>query len=80
MSNKIPFEYYENLDAVIDYIETCTSENRDINGDSMVLFSNVTELVETYLDEVIYTLEQLKTIVSAAAQNAVIVAACQSIE
>jgi hypothetical protein len=80
MSNKIPLEYYENLDAVIDYIETCTSENRDINGDSMMLFPNVTALVETYLDEVTYTPEQLKVVVDAAVQNAVIVSACKSIE
>ena len=82
MSEKIPFlfEYFENLDEVIDFIETCTCENRDINGDSMILFSNVTELVEEYLDEVIYTREELKTVVNAAAQNAIIVAACQSIK
>jgi hypothetical protein len=79
MSNTIKFEYFENLDAIIDYLETCATENKDINGDSTLLFPNLRDLVVTYFDNVIYTEEQLQTVLNAAVNSSAIVSACKSL-
>lgn len=35
---------------VVEYLETCISENRDINRESTIPFRSIAEIVDTYLE------------------------------
>ena len=35
---------------IVDYLDTCCCENRDINGDSVQQFPTLIDLIDTYLD------------------------------
>lgn len=35
---------------ILEYLETCVTENRDINGKSTIPFGSIAEIVDTYLE------------------------------
>lgn len=51
---------------VLDYLETCVSENNDINGDTTLPFDSLDDLIGTYLDGIELTDYQYNVIFLAA--------------
>jgi hypothetical protein len=72
MSKKTLTEEFTSIEAVVDYLESCVTENYDINGSSILKFPSLLELVQTYFDDVTYTNEELTTVIEAATDNKII--------
>jgi len=72
MSKKTLTEEFTSIEAVVDYLERCVTENYDINGSSILKFPSLLELVQTYFDDVTYTNEELTTVIEAATDNKII--------
>lgn len=63
------YEEFEDMDAVVRYLETCVEENFQINGDSTLQFPTLTELVETYLDDTLCTVDEMNEVIEACSDN-----------
>ena len=66
------FEEFADLDAVVDYLETCVEENFQINGESTLRFPSLCELVQTYLNDTRYTPDDLDQVIDACSDNTTI--------
>lgn len=63
------YEEFEDIDAVVRYLETCVEENFQINGDSTLQFPNIGELVETYLNDTRCTVDEINQVIEACSDN-----------
>jgi hypothetical protein len=72
MKTKTLLAEFGDLNAVVDYLEDCVTEYLDINGDSTLLFPSLAELIQTYLDDVSYTDEQLTELCELCADHSTI--------
>lgn len=63
---------------VVDYLETCCCDNRDINGASVILFNTLNDLVCTYLDGINLSDFAIDRIIVASADNATILSMVKS--
>jgi hypothetical protein len=72
MKTKTLLAEFGDLNAVVDYLDDCVTENLHINGDSTLLFPSLQELIQTYLDDVSYTDEQLTQLCELCADNSTI--------
>lgn len=68
MKRKTLLEEFGTLESAVDYIDSCVCENFDLNGDSTLLFPSMQELIQTYLDDVSYTPEQLEELCGLCAE------------
>ena len=48
---------------IVDYLDTCCCENRDINGESVQLFPTLIDLIDCYCDELPLTIDNKRLIV-----------------
>ena len=55
---------------IVDYLDTCCFENRDINGDTVQLFPTLIDLIDCYCDELPLTNENKRLIAYHCVFNA----------
>jgi len=58
--------------SVVEYLETCVCENKDINGPGALKFDSLKDLVLTYLDEIKICKRDFDNIMFEAKNNKII--------